>query len=148
MADWEAVIPSIPGAKYGGIWRPNFWGKGGKVELLNDASSLRSSLFVPVAASAESLWYHDNALNDDCWLAYWQAARRTVGSSDVTSVNITARCVWRVYKPMKSTFPAVHQFSKSRAKCIGSLECCQWIASGSSSVVTTRKNRTTLITQH
>jgi len=37
----------------------------------------------------------------------------------------------RVYKPMKSTFPAVHQCSKSRAQCIGSLACCQWIASGS-----------------
>ena len=31
------------------------------------------------------------------WLAYWHPARRTVASSDVTSVNITAHCVWRVY---------------------------------------------------
>jgi len=38
-----------------GIWRPNFWGKGGKAEPLNDALSLRATLFVPIAASAESL---------------------------------------------------------------------------------------------
>jgi len=34
--------PRIPYAKYGGIWWPNFWGGGGKVEPLNDALSLRA----------------------------------------------------------------------------------------------------------
>ena len=137
MSDFQDILRGLgsslgyPVRNMEGIWRSNIGGKGGKVEPLNDASSLRASLFVPIAASAESLWRHDNVLNDDCWLVYWQAARRTVASSDVTSVKITARCVWRVYKPMKSNFPAVRQCSKSRAKCIGSLECCQWIASGS-----------------
>ena len=124
------VILGYPVRNMEGIWWPNFGGKGGKVKPLNDALSLRASLFVPITASAESLWRHDDALNDDCWLAYWQAARQTVASSNATSVNITALYLASI-QANEINFSGGRQCSKSRAQCIGSLECGQWIASGS-----------------